>query len=49
MVYQDEKRKWHYYEDADPLDLLALDEGIHQLRLPLLLAIVYIIYAFSTL
>jgi len=49
MVFQDEKRKWHYYEDVDPLDLLALDEGIRQLRVPLILAIVYIIYVFSTL
>lgn len=49
MTFEDENHKWHYYKEIDPLDLQALDEGIKELRIPLLIAVVYIILSFSTL
>jgi len=49
MVFQDQKRKWHYFEDVDPLDQKEFNNGFNELRLPLILALVYVIYAFSSL
>jgi hypothetical protein len=48
MTFEDENHQWHYYEEVDIADQQALDEGIKELRAPLLFAIGYFIYVFST-